>query len=123
VQSIAFALRLYTIRQFSERGCDPKPLPDGTQGLQVPDDIQRINQIQFDLQIFGLLLFIFRYVETLEYNRRMGEVLVMLRAMVADSIAVLAYMLLLAVVSGIAFSVGLPPAQTSTLPDIHSGDP
>jgi hypothetical protein len=89
----------------------------------VPDDIQRINQIQFDLQIFGLLLFIFRYVETLEYNRRMGEVLVMLRAMVADSIAVLAYMLLLAVVSGIAFSVGLPPAQTSTLPDIHSGDP
>jgi hypothetical protein len=39
----------------------------------------------------------------------MGEVLVMLRSMFYDSIAVLAYMILLAVVAGIAYSVALPP--------------
>jgi hypothetical protein len=49
----------------------------------------------------------------------------MLRAMIADSVAVLAYMLLFATVAGIAFSVGLPPHTTSQadLPNLHQGDP
>jgi hypothetical protein len=125
VQTVAFTLRCHTILEFARRGYDPVT-------SAVPTDIAELNQIQFDFSVFGLILLMFRYIETLTYNSRMGEVFVMLREMIKDSIAVLAYMLLLAVVAGIAFSVGLPrgsrggsasDSSSSHLPEVHHGHP
>jgi hypothetical protein len=63
VQTVAFTLRCYTILQFAARR-------NGISTDEPPDDLQRLNQIQFDFQIYALILSAFRYVETLTYNSR-----------------------------------------------------
>jgi len=103
----------------------------------VSSGLQTLNQLQFDFQVWGLIALIVRYVEILTYSRELGEVFFMLKEMVREAVAVIAYMLLFAISAGIAFSVGLPnnvqyghfapppppPGLIGHVPELHSYHP
>jgi hypothetical protein len=61
-------------------------------------------------QIWGLLVFFFRSTEIINNHPAMGEVFLVLREMIFDSLPVTLYMLFVATVAGIAFSAAKPIA-------------
>jgi hypothetical protein len=64
------------------------------------------QQVQFDFQVWGMLMFFIRCLEILNIHPALGEVFLIVREMIIDSFAVFFYMLVIAVWAGLALSVG-----------------
>lgn len=71
--------------------------------------LQTVSAAQLDLLVVGFVLIVIRYVEMLTFFPAMGEVFTMTLAMVSESLPVFAFMLLIAMATGVALSAALPP--------------
>jgi hypothetical protein len=74
---------------------------------------RQMNQAFFDFLVIGLVIFILRSTEILNYHRATGEVFMIVREMIYESQPVLLYMFVIATTCGIALSAGRPPPKPS----------
>jgi hypothetical protein len=64
-------------------------------------------------QVFGFLFFVLRSLEILNHIPALGEVFLILREMIYDSLAVTVYMFAISGAAGIAFHSGMPPVENT----------
>jgi hypothetical protein len=88
LQCTAFVLRLVVLLSFVEA------------------DRERYLRLQFDFQLWGLLAFLFRCLELLNFHPELGEVFLIVKEMIKETVPVLCYMLVVAIWAGIALAIG-----------------
>ena len=100
-QGIALILRIMLMVRYHN---DPE-----WQGNRTAVDVgaDMLTELQFDFQLWGFIIFVFRFIEMVTFFRSMGEIWLMVVAMVYDSAGVIMYMLIMAFVNGLVMT-GLP---------------
>jgi hypothetical protein len=68
-------------------------------------------EIQFDIQVWGLLFFALRSTEFLNFNPKLGEVFLILCEMMKETVWVFFYMLFFSFWAGVALSTGQQQAK------------
>jgi hypothetical protein len=115
VQGMAACLRLTILCEdlsaTSHASVDAVYMNETSGVSREPADVEseKLHQTFFDCLTIGLILFILRSTEILNYHEGTGEIFMIVREMIYESTPVLLYMFVFAALAGIAFSAGRPP--------------